>query len=304
MTDVREQLERQGSLGSLSRSCRIDRVLIDDFQARSNQRPRAGFMGLTRTIEKRVIPSLVIAHAKPREELRAELPVVLRTTAASEVAVIAEQMLSGDIAGAEARVDTLRAQGLTLEAVYLQLLAPAAMRLRDLWNNDLCGFAEATLALWRIQQLLRHYSGEFRAESAPHETGRRALLAPTPREKHDLSYAMFCLVLMSEFFRRDGWDAWIEPEPTSQEFTQVVREQWFDVVEFLVSGDKQLDLLAARIRMIRRESPNRSIGVMVYGQVFIEHPELVLLVGADLTTTDARQGALQAERLLALTHRS
>jgi hypothetical protein len=31
---------------------------------------------------------------------------------------------------------------------------------------------------------------------------------------------------------------------------------------------------------------------------------LVLLVGADLTTTDARQGALQAERLLALTHRS
>jgi len=230
--------------------------------------------------------------------------VELRTAAANEVAVLAEQMLSGDIAGAEARVDALRAQGLTLETVYLQLLAPAAMRLRDLWNNDLCGFAEATLALWRIQQLLRHYSGEFRAESAPRETGRRALLAPTPREKHDLSYAMFCLVLMSEFFRRDGWDAWIEPEPTSQEFTQVVREQWFDVVEFLVSGDKQLDLLAARIRMIRRESPNRSIGVMVYGQVFIEHPELVLLVGADLTATDARQGALQAERLLALTHRS
>jgi len=303
MTDVREQFEHHGSVGSLSRARRVERVLFDDPQPRSKQHQRTGILGLTRTIEKRVIPSLVVAHAKPKE-LRAGLIENLGPAMTDEVAALAEQMLSGDTSGAEIRIAALRAQGFTLEAVYLHLLAPAALHLRHLWNNDLCGFAEATLALWRLQQLLRNYSAEFRAESAPRETGRRALLAPTPREKHDLSYAMFCLVLMSEFFRRDGWDAWIESEPTSPEFVKVVREEWFDVVEFLVSGDRQLDGLAARIRMIRRESPNRSIGVMVYGQVFIEHPELVLLVGADLTATDARQGALQAERLLSLTHRS
>lgn len=303
MTDVREHFERQGVLGSLSRSCRVERVCIDDPEPRPNRRLRAGILDLTGTIEKRVIPSLVIAHARPKE-VRAELPAGLRPTTTDEVAAFAEQTLSGNSSGAEARIEALRAEGFTLEAAYLQLLAPAAVHLRHLWNNDLCGFAEATLALWRIQQLLRNYSGEFRAEGTPRETGRRALLAPAPREKHDLSYAMFCLVLMSEFFRRDGWDAWIESEPTSPEFTQVVREQRFDVVEFLVSGDKQLDALAACIRMIRRVSPNCSIGVMVYGQVFIEHPELVLQVGADLTATDARQGVLQAERLLGLTHRS
>jgi hypothetical protein len=43
---------------------------------------------------------------------------------------------------------------------------------------------------------------------------------------------------------------------------------------------------------------------MVHGQVFIEHPELVLLVGADLTATDARQGALQAQHLVGLSERS
>ncbi len=213
-------------------------------------------------------------------------------------------MLSGDSAGANARIEALRGQGLTLETIYLQLLAPTAIHLRRLWTSDLCGFAEATLALWRLQQLLRQYSVEFRAEAERRETGRRVLLAPTPREKHDLSYAMFALVLMSEFFRRDGWEAWIEPDPTAREFTRVVHDEWFDVVEFLVSGDKQLDALAARIRMIRRESPNRSIGIMVHGQVFIEHPELVLLVGADLTATDARQGALQAQHLVGLTERS
>jgi hypothetical protein len=213
-------------------------------------------------------------------------------------------VLAGDTDGASLRIETLRTQGHSIEDVYIRLLAPAAAHLRLRWNSDLCGFAEATLALWHLQQLLRNYSAEFRAEAGRQETGYRALLAPTPREKHDLSYTMFCLVLMSEFFRRDGWEAWIEPEPTSRDFADVIRREWFDIVEFIVSGDKQLDALASHIRMIRRESSNRSIGVMVYGQVFIEHPELVLLVGADLTATDARQGALQAHYLVGLTSRS
>jgi hypothetical protein len=222
----------------------------------------------------------------------------------NDVAALAYQMLAGNAEDAEARIEVLRAGGNSLEAIYIQLLAPAAGHLRQLWRSDLCGFAEATLALWRLQQLLRNYSTEFRAEAERQETGRRALLAPTPREKHELSYAMFYLVMMSEFFRRDGWEAWIEPEPASREFSEVVRREWFDVVEFLVCGEKQLDALASRIRTIRRESPNRSIGVMVSGQIFIEHPELVLLVGADLTATDARQGALQAQKLVGLTDRS
>ena len=135
--------------------------------------------------------------------------------------------------------------GASLEAIYIQVLAPTASHLRQLWSDDLCGFAEVTLALWRLQQLLREYSVAFQGESEQHVTGHRALLAPAPREKPDLSFVMFGLVMMSQFLRRDGWEAWIEPNPSSPEFAEVVRSQWFDVVEFLVSGDKQLDALAA-----------------------------------------------------------
>jgi hypothetical protein len=225
-------------------------------------------------------------------------------SAADEIAALADEMLAGDTEGASLRIDALRAQGRSLEDVYLWLIAPTALHLRRQWSNDICGFAEATLALWRLQQLLRSYAVSFRAEAERQVTGRRALLAPTPQEKHELSYAMFCLVLLSEFFRRDGWEAWIEPEPTSREFAEVIRREWFDVVEFLVGGDQQLDALASQIQMIRRESPNRSIGVVVYGQVFIEHPDFVFLVGADLTAVDVRQGALQAQRLVDLTSRA
>jgi hypothetical protein len=302
MTDLREQSGRPHE-GSFPKSYRVERVTIGECDPPQRRQAAEKLLGLTQAIQREVVPRLVVAHAIP-EELHSDLREAFGATTSEDVAVLADQMLTGDTSGASARIELLRGQGLTLETIYLKLLAPAAIHLRRLWSSDLCGFAEATLALWRLQQLVRQYSVEFRAEAEQLETGRRVLLAPTPREKHDLSYAMFALVLMSEFFRRDGWESWIEPDPTSQEFARVVHDEWFDVVEFLVSGDKQLDALASRIRMIRRESPNRSIGIIVYGQVFIEHPELVLLVGADLAALDARQGALQAQHLVGLTERS
>jgi hypothetical protein len=299
MTDVRERLDRPRLVRSPPRTYRGEKTFDGVRETPSRRGHASTHCSLTGTIETSIIPRLVMAHSKAPER-HSNLALQENDAAANDAAALAEKMLSGDTEGAILAVDFLRARGHALHSIYLQLLAPAAVHLRQLWSNDLCGFAEATLALWRLQQLLRHYSVEFRAEGEHHETGSRALLSPTPREKHDLSFAMFYLVLISEFFRRDGWEAWIEPDPTTRDFAQVIREQWFDVVEFLVSGDKQLDVLASRIRMIRRESPNRSIGVMVYGQVFIEHPELVLLVGADLATMDASEGALQSQRLVGL----
>jgi hypothetical protein len=298
MSDVQERLDRY-SATNLPEGFRPDRSSTSARKPRSRPRLSAdGLIRLNRTIEAQIIPRLLLAHRNPpRAESAAPYtaePVL------PHVAAAADRLLADDAEGVGAQIEEFRAQGHSLEAVYLQFLAPVALRLRQLWSDDLCGFAEMTLALWRLQQVLRSYSVAFRGEADRLETGRRALLLPTPREKYDLSYVMFGLCMRSEFFRRDGWEAWIEPDASSSAFGEVIRNQWFDVVEFVVSGDQQLDALATGIRLIRRHSPNRSIGVMVCGQVFIEHPELVLLVGADLTATDARQGSVQAQNLLGL----
>jgi hypothetical protein len=43
--------------------------------------------------------------------------------------------------------------------------------------------------------------------------------------------------------------------------------------------------------------------VLVGGPIFIAHPELVALVGADATAVDGRQAAIQAETMLSLLQR-
>jgi hypothetical protein len=257
----------------------------------------SGFIAdLTKAIETDIVPRLVMAH----RQTAAVTPAQPDRGGSKEVGQFAQVILRQDTVAACAHVQALREQGQALQAIYLDLLAPTAARLRNLWSADLCDFADVTLGLWRLQQVVREFSTEFRHESEHVETGLGALLVPAPGEKKELGYMMFGLVMMAEFLRRDGIDAWIEPDSSSSEFGSIVRSQWFDVVELLVSGDKKMDALAERIRMIRRESPNRGVGVMVCGPAFVEHPELVLLVGADVMANDPRQGAVQAKKAVGL----
>lgn len=249
---------------------------------------------LFRTIEVEVIPRLVLARCaapeSPGDRVSAGTVPAVR-----EVAEFAGLVLTKETEAASAYVEALRARGTSVETLYLDLLAPAARQLGELWTADILSFTEVTLGLCRLHQVLHELSPAFRSEAAQPEHGRRALLAPVPGEQHS-----FGLIMVAEFFRRAGWDVWSGPPASSADLARVVRSKWFAVVGLSVSCDGRLDALASAIRVIRRASRNRAIGVLVGGPVFVEHPELVTLVGADATATDGRQAALQARNLLAL----
>jgi MerR family transcriptional regulator, light-induced transcriptional regulator len=252
---------------------------------------------LCRTVEVEIIPRLVMAHGNAAQR---SAPPNDTTKGGDEVASFAHLMLGAESHRAAELIQCYRDRGVPLETIYLDLLVPAARHLRHLWRNDEWGFADVTLALWRMQQLLRDFSPAFCGDAAVKSAGLRALLTPAPAEKHDIGHMMFGLVLAGEFFRRDGWDTWIEPDPASAAFIETIRTQWFDVVEFFASADKKLDDLTTNIRTLRRESINRNIGVMICGPAFTERPELVLLVGGDAVVSDFSQETLQAQNVVNL----
>ena len=248
---------------------------------------------LVRALEDEVIPRLVLARrggpAAPIPALGSRLP------NAADVADFTQLILANDVAIAASYVDALRARGTALEAVFLELLAPCARRLGELWKADLCDFTQVTVGLWRLHQLLRELSPTFRDETEHQAPGRRVLLAPAPGEQH-----MFGICMVAEFFRRAGWDVLGEPPAGGGDLVEIVRSESFALVGLSVGGEVRLDGLAAVIREIRRASRNRSIRVMVGGQAFNARPELVALVGADATAADARQAPQQAKNLLTL----
>ncbi len=238
-----------------------------------------------RAVETEIIPRLVLNRRQADASAQEAVPVQ------AEILRFVDLLLAAsDDAAAPAFVAALRAQGHSVEYVYLDLFQPAARHIGDLWAADLCGFIDVTLALGTLHRMLRDFSPEFQKEARRFDAGRQALLAPLPGDQHT-----FGLSMVAEFFRRSAWSVWTEPFESNVELTLALRETWFTVVGFSVSLASQLDRLANVIEIVRRESCNRVVGVLVGGPLFVDHPEYVAQVGADAVGFDARQAVFHAE---------
>jgi methanogenic corrinoid protein MtbC1 len=241
---------------------------------------------LTHTLELDIIPRLVLA----RRTIADRGPAAEPGARPEAVAELTNLLLAGDPTLAIAQLEALHCQGATMEILYLDLMAPAARRLGQLWESDTVSFAEVTIGLGRLQQAIRTLSHTFADRPAPCSPSRHALLMPAPGEQHT-----FGLLMVAEFFRRAGWDVFCEPSYPGSAAIGLVRRESFAVIGYSVSRNDALDALAAQIRLVRQASCNRAIVVMVGGKIFADHPELVAHVGADTTAVDGRQAAQRAQ---------
>lgn len=187
-----------------------------------------------------------------------------------------------------------RARGIALEAIYLELMQPAARKLNDRWAADTCDFASITLGLCHMHAVLRRLGPEFQCESAGSRCRHNVLLIPASGEQHT-----FGLTMLGEFLRRDGWIVTSGPFASLRDLGNAVRTDWLTLVGFSLSCDAGLDRLAAQITSVRRLSRNRAVWVLVGGRVFLDRPELVSRVGADATARDAKEAIAVGRRLAA-----
>lgn len=249
---------------------------------------------LARALEADVIPRLVLSRhlaAEPAYRSDPALPGPTR----EDVETLAGHVMRGDLLSAGHFVGSLRARDLPVERIYLELFAPAARHLGDLWADDQCDFTSVTIGLCGLQQLVLDTSHSFGPRLGRHGPERRILLAPVPGEQHS-----FGLVMVGEFFRRQGWDVCSATGAAAGELIAMVRKQWFSMIGLSLAGEGRIEALATLIRDIRRASRNPQVGILVGGRVFTEQPELAAMVGADATSSDARQAVLKAETLLTL----
>lgn len=260
--------------------------------------PLPSTLDMRETVERQVIPRLREALNARLAEVRPSALARVRPDAAPDVEWLADRLALTDDDAIAARIAAARRGGLSLERVYLDWLMPTAIHLAEQLASDMRGLAETTLAFFQLQRLLRLYATEFCAEKGQPESGLRALLVAPTQAGTDPGLPVFGLLLMSEFFRREGWDARAERDIKGGTFRDTVVNEWFDLVEVLATSDHDLDAIASGIRLIRRGSPNPEVGVIACGRVFQEHPELVAMVGADRSALDPLSSLSEAKQLV------
>ncbi|MCG5501269.1 cobalamin B12-binding domain-containing protein [Ectothiorhodospira lacustris] len=260
---------------------------------------------LSRVIEGEIIPRLMLAHrtrangdGRRADASRGRGSVTLGPDAApinvQSVEEFARLVMEHDTAAASSYVDMLRARGASLEMIFMQLLAPTAKRLGRLWEIDQADFTEVTVGLCRLQHVLRELGGIFEGElGRDSPSQKRVLMTPVPGEYHT-----FGLLMVSEFFRRAGWEVTCDPAIGAAELNHLVHQEWFDVVALSVSCGPLLERVSGTIKGIRRASRNPSVGILMGGRLFAENPQLVSVVGADMTAADGNEAVRRAEEML------
>jgi methanogenic corrinoid protein MtbC1 len=296
-------MQRESPNVSMASDCGVDAgrmqthsgmPVFSSLVARNNE-AKERLAHLARTIEADVIPRLVQAHRHTTAAANTE-QVSSPAQSAGQVASFVALIVGDSDIDVQAAVDAKRRGGMTVEALYLDLFAPAARLLGEMWSDDVCDFSTVTVALGRLQRLLRELSPAFGTEIEYPANGRRALFAQPSDEQHS-----FGLSMVAEFFRREGWDVFGVVGGAVDDPAVRVRKEWADVVGLSIGSERRLDWLRHCIAEVRAASRNPGVVIMVGGPIFTLHPDWVASVGADTTARDARDAPRVAARLLMAT---
>jgi len=248
-------------------------------------------LDLSHSVEAEIIPRLVLAHRKAGGRLAG--PREIASVSTSELESFTEAILLDRIDEALTTVASMRSRGVATESIMLDLLAPTAMKLGEMWEADEFDFVSVTVALGRLQQVLRHLSGGVPPLASAEKPRHKVLLSAAPGETH-----IFSLLLIDQFFRGDGWDTWTLPGASRDELINIVGRESFAVFGLSISCDVCISELRVLIPAVRKSSMNKRLRIMVGGPVFNTRPELAVELGADGTATDGPAALIQARRLV------
>lgn len=242
---------------------------------------------LARVVQSEILPRL--AHTRAATSATESASATTKDDTQALVGIL----LTQPAANAIAFVKVLRERGAIPASLFLGILTDAARQLGVLWEDDRCSFSDVTIGVCHLQQVVRDLSPSFQLAAVGRPHADTVLLLPAPGEQHSLG-----LVMLSEFFRREGWHVVGGPASSGNDAVRLVRSAWVDVAGFSIGSDHLLGGLAACITALRKASRNKDINVMVGGPMLLRYPDLVKRTGADTAATDAPGAVREARALL------
>ena len=267
----------QGARGLASNANSADSYISQDECKKS----------LTEVIETQIIRRLVQAHRVSQAE--ADPNTLGPGISPKQLATFVALSKSSQATETTQFIDELLHQGITTDRIFLELIAPAARQLGQMWEQDLCDFTEVTCGLVRMHEITHRLGFEY--QNGPQLGGdvQRIMLASAPGSQHFLG-----MTIVSDFFRKAGWDVVIEISLSEKELVHAVNNEWFDVIGISCATEAQLKTLPGLIRALKASSGNPEPGVLLGAPIFTVQQHDARSLGADGICIDVKEAVALA----------
>lgn len=232
--------------------------------------------GIQETIAAEMLPRLLLVHrVSPPARRSAALT-------AGDRARFLHRVVNEDGPSATAYVQELLARGIPATDILVDLLSSTARSLGSLWDEDELSFADVTVGLCTLHQILRNCDWRGDGQMLFDGQGPNVLLATFSGEQH-----IFGAMIVAEVFRNAGWRVATLAGSPFRDICDALASKAFDVLALSSAHADATGQLAEEITAFRSSSLNPDLSIIVGGQTFNRRPELAHRIGADALITDA-----------------
>mgnify|MGYP001160926484 FL=1 len=246
---------------------------------------------LPSTIESEIIPRLLIAQRQKIGELSKKGASTKKSgqfVSPNNIEELLNLILDSDIENSKLYLRALLNNGLKIEKLYTELLQPVARQLGVYWEEDSLDFSTITVALWQIHQLMYFLSPELMGNRKA-ILKNKILLFSALGSQHTLG-----LFMLSEFFRKNGWQVHADPSPSEEDIFLMIKEKQFDIVGISIGSVDQKNSTKRIIRKIREKKESFS-KILIGGPLALQDKLLFEKLGADGQALDAEEAIKMAE---------
>jgi methanogenic corrinoid protein MtbC1/DNA-binding XRE family transcriptional regulator len=198
-----------------------------------------------------------------------------------------EALVRGDAAAAGAVVEEARRRGLSVEQIYLHLLAPALAEVGARWRAQRLSVADEHLA---SEITLREMERLRERLAPPPGSGPQAVLASVEGEAHAIGLRMF-----GDFLTINGWTIdYLGANVPADDLAELVARRRPVLVALSVTQTDRLPALTLAASALRKLGS--STPVLAGGAALRGHAGAAATLGVKAIALDARVGVQEARR--------
>lgn len=185
-----------------------------------------------------------------------------------------------------------RAEGVSLEDVYLGYIAAAARCLGEQWDDDRLSFLEVTCGTGHLYALMRALRLEGRPTRSRFDARKCALFATVPGEEHGIG-----ITIAADMFRDAGWEIDLRTGCEHDELLSHIENDPPDIIGLSLSTKERLDALVRLVVAARIVVPGAIVGVAHGSDVTDAY--LRSIADVDMIFDDVHSARLELEQLVA-----